>query len=196
MKKVIRIIIVSVLVICIGVFFGYRIVQKRTQEQPVSDETTTPFVTQIEQVPTQASVIQSVVTAITKRKPLTSGYGTTAGWIPYPLRSVSDSIIYPPTWTLTQREGWEYETIFDRQQRELEGNPLTTITPPTPLSEQDNILIGDGATVNCARFDEFFYGQTTRIACVFSIPIYTRSTNPETLKVFDTIITNARKTSE
>jgi uncharacterized protein YneF (UPF0154 family) len=196
MTKVIRIIIVSVLVICAGAFFAYRTIQKRTQEQPVLGETTTPFVTQIEQVPTQASVIQSVVTAITKRKAPTSGYGTTAGWIPYALRSVSDSIIYPPTWTLVQREGWEDETIFDRQQQELQGNALTTITPPTPLSDQDKISIGDGATVNCARFDESFYGQNTRIACVFSIPIYTRSTNPETLKVFDTIITNARKTSE
>ena len=150
------------------VLFAYRTIQKRTQEQSTVVETTTPFVTQIEQVPTQASVIQSVVTAITKRKAPTAGYGTTAGWIPYTLHSFSDSIIYPPTWRLIQREGWEDETIFDRQQQELEGNPLTTIIPPTPLSDQDKILIGDGATVNCAQFDESFMGKIP-VSHVFSL---------------------------
>ncbi len=199
MKKVITIVIVSVLVICAGAFFVYRAVQKRAQESIVPSETANPLMTQTgtEEVPmAKASVIESVVTAITKRKAPTSGYLATAGWIVYPLRSVSESIMYPPTWRLIQREGWEDETIFDRQQQEFEGNALTTIIPPTPLSDQDKISIGDGATVNCARFDESFYGKNTRIACVFSIPIYTRSTNPETLKVFDTIIANARKTSE
>lgn len=194
MQKIKIIIILVVCLVCAGAFFGYTFLkQKTTLDQTGVVVNQTDFE---EPVFSKASVIEAIVASVTKRETPQNGYMNTAGWRMYTLATSEATIIYPPTWTIVQREGWEDETIFDRQQQELQGNALTTITPPTPLSDQDKISIGDGATVNCARFDESFYGQNTRIACVFSIPIYTRSTNPETLKVFDTIITNARKTSE
>ncbi len=191
MQKIKIIIILVVCLVCAGAFFGYTFLkQKTTLDQTGVVVNQTDFE---EPVFSKASVIEAIVASVTKRETPQNGYMNTAGWRMYTLATSEATIIYPPTWTIVQREGWEEESIFDRVEQEAQGNHLTTLIPPTPLSATDTIFIGDGATVNCARFDEMSFSYSTRAICVSDTLIRTQSTNPLTLKVFDTIASHAQK---